>query len=465
MEEHAKYNTKTELSGKLQPQAVDLEEIILGAIMLESDSITKVINILNPECFYKKTHKLIFTACINLLNNQSPIDILTVTNELKSNGELEFVGGAYFICTLTNRIASSVNIEYYASIVYQKYLQREIITLCSGIQTKAYTDEADIFEIINDTQDSLLSYVRFDVSKITTIKDAVKQVFNTIEHNLKFTNTLTGIGTGFTEFDNFTSGLQKGDLVIVAGETSQGKTAFALTMLKNATMLFGKAAVIYSLEMTQQQLATRLISSESGINSAAISMHRLSNDSISKINQVTERVINANIYFDDSSTSSIDTICNSIRTMTLKYNIDLVMIDYLQLITNNRIKASKEERTAEIARRLKNTAKELNVCVILLSQLSRTQGSPKPTMNRLRDSGQIEEAADMVILVYRPEFYNTTLPSPFEDINPIGKAFIDITKGRNTGIKSFLLDFHKETTTFNNCETLDQQDYNKPLSF
>lgn len=434
--------------GRIPPQAIEVEEAVLGALMLERDAYITIADIIDTRSFYKEEHQKIFEVIKYLSTHGKPIDLLIVTQELKNRNLLEMVGGPLMITQLTSRVASASHIEHHARIIAQSSIARELIRITTERGTQAYDQSIDIDETLSGLQNDLVSLLETGKSKESTISDAIKEVYERIEWNRNNTG-LSGIGTGLYNFDKFTGGLQKTDLIIIAGESSQGKTSLALSILKNAVIKYGAIATVYSLEMSKSQLVARIISQETDISAKNILNRTLASDQINCIARTAKILNDLPVFFDESSSSTIDQICISIRRLKIKHGINLVIVDYLQLIGSGLKNKTEESQIAEIARRLKNVAKELNISVIALSQLSRNSTNPKPSTNRLRGSGQILEASDVCLLIWRPVEYDITeFSEPHKGILTEGLAECIIAKGRNVGTGSFLLKFNPLTTCF-----------------
>ena len=435
--------------GKIPPQALEVEEAVLGALMIERDAYLSVSSIIDTGSFYKENHQKIFDVIKNLSVHNKPIDLIVVTQELRSRNILDEVGGPLIITQLTSRVASAAHIEFHARIIAQKFIQREIIRISSELQTKAYDDMLDVEDLISEAQNKLISIQETGQDGESTISDGIRGLNKRIVQNQKNTG-LSGIGTGLNKFDKFSGGLQKTDLIIIAGESSQGKTSLALTMLKNAVLKYGAKAAVYSLEMDMVQLVARLVAQETGISSKRILNQKLTYEEINQTYSISDTIEKLPVYFDESSVSTIDQICTSIRRLKLKHDINLAVVDYLQLVGSGLKNKTDEAQLADITRRLKNTAKDLGISIIALSQLSRnTNGNHRPIKSRLRGSGQIEEAADIVLMVWRPETYGIAeFPEPHQGTLSAGLAECLIEKGRNIGTGSFLLKFNPETTGF-----------------
>ena len=443
-------------TGKLQPQAIDLEEAVLGALMLEKNAITIVADILKPESFYKEQHVLIFQVIKDLFSSAEPIDILTVTAELRKRGQLEIVGGAYYITSLTNRVASAANIEYHARIIAEKFIQRELIRISTEIQREAFEEGTDAFELLDSAERKL-----FEVSQGNIKKDykqmnyVIKETIRDIEELKDKEDGLTGITSGFTKLDRITSGFQKSDLVIIAARPAMGKTALVLSIARNASLNSEKpkAIAIFSLEMSSKQLVTRMISGEAEITGEKLKKGTLAEHEWHQLNTKIARLNEAPIFIDDTPALSVFELRSKCRRLKEQHNVELIIIDYLQLMrgddTNNK-NGNREQEVSYISRSLKGLAKELDVPVLALAQLSRAsekRGTTAiPMLSDLRESGSIEQDADMVMFIYRPEYYGI---SAYEDGTPTkGIAELHIAKHRNGEVGKVHLRFVSEITKF-----------------
>lgn len=399
--------------GKLPPQAVDLEEAILGALLLERESFLIVGEFLKAEMFYKDNHQKIFTAIQTLFTKGSPIDILTVRDQLRNQGELEMIGGAYYITGLTSHVASSANIEFHAKIVYQKFLQREMIRISTDTIQAAYDDMSDVFEIHNTNQTELFNLFIFTNGRnIDTIETLVNESIAEILEDREA--GLTGVGSGFYEVDNLTNGWQKSNLIIVAARPAMGKTAFVMKCARNAAVEFNKPVAVFSIEMSKRELAYRMISDETEISLDNIQKRRLSDYEKLRLKTATEKLRRSPLHVDDTPALSIEIFRSKCIRLKKKFDIQLIIIDYLQLMTiSGKKTGNREQEISKISAALKSIAKELNVPVIALSQLSRAVESrpgmgKRPMLSDLRESGSIEQDADMVLMLYRPEYYDIT---------------------------------------------------------
>jgi replicative DNA helicase len=396
--------------GKLPPQAVELEEAVLGAMLLESEALNTVVDILTPESFYKEQNSKVYNAIINLFKINEPVDILTVTQELRRTGELEFVGGSYYVSALTNRIASSANIEFHARIVAQKFISRELIRIGTQSIRAAYEEGADPFELLDEHEKQITGIVAgLNVSKGTK---SDKLFSDLLERNHKIVqnpNSVVGVETGFVELNNLMRGWQPSDLVLLAARPGQGKTALALCLAKNA-VLSGVPTAIYSLEMSEQQLYRRLAAQETQIPHELIK-NGMDASTEALFKRDMEKLRTAPLFIDDAGGLTVFELRNKARKQKREENIGLIIIDYLQLMSGTGKEGNREQEISVISRSLKSLAKELNIPIIALSQLSREvekRPGKKPQLSDLRDSGSLEQDADMVFFIYNPETYGIT---------------------------------------------------------
>jgi len=448
--------------GKMPPQAVEIEEVVLGAIMLERDAIVSVIDILLPESFYKEAHQKIYKAIVDLFSEDKPIDILGVTEELKKRKELESVGGAYYIAQLTSRVLSSANIEFHARIIQQKYIQRELIRISSDIQTKAYDESMEINDLLDYSESQLFEIVQGNIKKESLpinllLNEAIKQ----IEEAGKRADSLSGIPSGFTKLDSITSGWQNSDLIIIAARPSMGKTAFVLSMARNMAVDHKCTVAIFSLEMSSIQLVNRLISCETELPSQFIRTGKLSKEQWKQLDQKIKSLENAQIFIDDTPAISIFELRAKCRRLKKKYDVQVVIIDYLQLMAGPpETKGNREQEVSIISRSLKSLAKELNIPVIALSQLNRAvesrTGNKRPQLSDLRESGAIEQDADVVCFIHRPEKYGILEDNDGNSL--IGIAEIIVAKHRNGAIGDIKLRFRDSIAKFVDYEEIPALD-------
>ncbi|HXH99529.1 MAG TPA: replicative DNA helicase [Sphingobacteriaceae bacterium] len=453
--------------GKLPPQAVDLEEAVLGALMLEKDALSAVIDILKPEVFYKETHQKIFQSIHNLFQKSSPVDILTVTAQLRQQGDLEMIGGAYYITELTNRVASAANIEYHARIISQKFIQRELIRISTEIINNAYEDTTDIFDLLDHAEKNLFDIAQNNLRRDSRkMDDIIRESLDTLEKMKDRVDGLTGVPSGFTGLDRITSGWQPSDLVIIAARPAMGKTAFVLSCARNAAVQFNKPVVVFSLEMSSVQLVNRLISGETEIEQEKIRKGNLAEWEWQQLHSKIGKLTEAPLFIDDTPALNIFEFRAKCRRLKAQYDIQMIIVDYLQLMhgKGDGKGGNREQEIGSISRALKSVAKELNVPVIALSQLSRAVenrpgGSKKPMLSDLRESGSIEQDADMVLFLYRPEYYG--LVEDEEGRSTVGIGEVIIAKHRNGETGTVPLRFVGKYVKFTDLE----DDFSSPQSF
>jgi replicative DNA helicase len=442
------------LGGKLPPQAIELEEAVLGALMLEKEALNEVIDLLRPEVFYKEAHKSIYDAIRQLFEKSEPIDIRTVVHQLRKMGEIELAGGAAYVAGLTRNVASAANIIYHTRILIEQAIKRELISLSGEILRDAYEVSTDAFNLLDQMEQSL-----FKISESTTRKNyvdirlAMQMAIKELENKKDHKDGLTGVPTGFSSLDRITSGWQRSDLVIVAARPAMGKTAFSLSLLRNAAVDFGRSVAIFSLEMSTLQLVDRLISAEAEIESSKLKTGRLQDWEMEQLNVKLTKIRDAKIFIDDTPALSILELRAKARRLKAQNKIELIVIDYLQLMSGDTSKnagGNREQEIASISRSLKQLAKELDVPIIALSQLSRAVetrgGDKKPQLSDLRESGAIEQDADMVIFLYRPEYYGITEDADGRPTQGMGE--IIIAKHRNGSLGSVNLKFIGKYTKF-----------------
>lgn len=443
-------------AGKLPPQAVDLEEAVLGALMLEKTAGAEVLDILKPECFYKEAHQAIFTSINNLENKSQPVDILTVTQELRLMGLLDMVGGPFYISQLTSRVASAANITFHARIIVQKYIQRELIRISSNTIRKAYEDTTDVFDLLDYAEKELFQVSEGNIKKEYEKMDSLlHQAIEQIEQAKNNKDGISGVPTGFNDLDRVTAGWQPSDLIIVAARPAMGKTAFVLSMARNIAVDFKMPVAIFSLEMSSLQLVNRLISSETGIQSDKLRKGTLAEHEYQQLHSRINQLAEAPLFIDDTPALSIFELRAKCRRLVSQHGVRIIIIDYLQLMTaGNSDGGNRVQEISAISRSLKIIAKELQVPIIALSQLSRAVetrgGDKKPVLSDLRESGSIEQDADMVTFLYRPEYYGIQFD---EDQNPTaGVGEVIIAKHRNGSLETVKLRFIGELTKFTNLD-------------
>jgi replicative DNA helicase len=419
--------------GKIPPQAKDLEEAVLGAIMLEKGAFDTVVEILRPECFYVEAHQKIFHAMKSLSDKSMPIDLLTVVEELKVQGDLELVGGPYYITKLTNTVASTANLEAHSRIVLQKFIQRELIRISGQIIGEAYEDSTDVFDLMDAAERRLYEITDTHLRKnYSSITDVLKQTLIKIETLRKTDEDINGVPSGYHKLDHITHGWQATDLVIIAARPSVGKTAFALNLALNAARHATKptAAAIFSLEMSAGQIVQRLLSITSDVPLERISSGKMADHEMKQLMvRGIEPLSSMKIFIDDTPALNMFELRAKCRRLKHKSGLGLVLIDYLQLMSGSGDRGvNREQEISKISRDLKALAKELEIPVIALSQLSREverrrDGNKMPQLSDLRESGAIEQDADMVMFLYRPEYYD-------QDTNEMGESIKGLTQIR-----------------------------------
>jgi replicative DNA helicase len=437
--------------GKIPPQALELEEAVLGAIMLEKDAILSVLDILEPGSFYKEAHQVIYEVAQTLSQQEKPIDLLTVTEELRKIEKLEAVGGASFIAQLTSRVGSAAHLEYHARIVAQKYIQRELIRVSSDIQEKAFDEGTDVDDLLDYSERELLDIAEGHIKKETVkINHLLKTAIEHIEEAGKRKDSLSGAPSGFTRLDRLTSGWQKSDLIILAARPSMGKTAFVLSMARNMAVDHSRPVAFFSLEMSSIQLVNRLIIGETHLPSDKIRTGRLENYEWEQLEYKIKDLEKAPIYVDDTPAISIFEFRAKCRRLKQKFDIQAVVIDYLQLMTGAKDVGSREQEVSNISRSLKSVAKELDIPIIALSQLNRSvemrSGNKRPQLSDLRESGAIEQDADLVIFIHRPEYYGIDVDEEGNSLK--GIAEIIVAKHRNGPTGDIQLKFVREYAKF-----------------
>ena len=444
--------TLTEIMTETQvmPQSPDAEKVVLGTILTDSNILNDVRDMLPADAFYITKNRDIYQAVLDVSDRGEHVDIITVANECQKK-KMDVT--PFDIAQLAANYTPFIN--DHVGIVVEKYRRRKLFEIGAILQSNSYSEVNSINDVLSDVKDKLDNIFSSSRESVYTMRDAVQAVYENIDKNMKGGSTLTGNPTGFEMFDKRSGGLQTSDLVIIAADSSQGKTSFSIKLAMNC----GCPVAFYSMEMKKEQIAARMMSIESGVPANEILYSKLMNEQLKVIDKGVAKVIERPIYFDDRSTSNIETILTSIRMMKLKYGIKGAIVDYLQILNVNMKGANKEQQMGDVARRLKNIAKELDIWVIALSQLSRDSQNPQPSLSRLRDSGQIAEAADMVILIYRPEIYGKKYPDEFADKSTENTAMIDVAKGRNIGLMKFLVGFDAKTTNFYEMDRIPIYNY------
>ena len=439
--------------GKIQPQALEMEKVALGALMLERDAYSSISELLRPESFYDKKHALIFEAILELSHKGRPVDILTVIEQLKKNGSLHEVGDMQYISELTNNVSGSAHLEYHAKIITQKFIARELITFAGLIQGKAFDESIDIEDLMQEAESKL-----FDISQRNIKKDAIQinpvinEAINSIQHAYQRPEGLSGLSSGFTELDKITSGWQKSDLIIIAARPAMGKTAFVLSMAKNMAVNFKIPIAIFSLEMSNLQLVNRLIANVCELPGEKIKSGRLEPYEWEQLDYKVKDLYDAPIFVDDTPNLSVFELRTKARRLVREHKVQCIIIDYLQLMNASGMSyQSREQEVSIISRSLKGLAKELNIPVITLSQLNRgveSREGRRPQLSDLRESGAIEQDADMVCFIHRPEYYGIKEDATRGDLT--GLAEIIVAKHRNGAIGDLWLAFRNIFIRFEN---------------
>lgn len=438
------------LYGRLMPQALPLEEAVLGAMLVDRDGLPAVIEILRPDSFYKDSHREIYSTMLELFEKSQPIDLLTVHETLKKSKKLDEVGGVNYLLDLTNKVASAANIEYHSRIIAQKFIQRELIRVSTVTIKESYEDEKDVFELLDEAEQNLYEITDTNLNtgyeKLSALAIKARREIEAISQK---DEAITGVPTGFSELDKITSGWQASDLIIVAARPGMGKTAFTLSLARNAA-LFGKPVAFFSLEMANVQLVQRLISMDADIDSKKLRNGQLDQTEWLRLNQTIDNMAETPIYIDDTPAINIFELRAKCRRLKQNHGIELIVIDYLQLMTSapNAKKGNREQEISAISRGLKGLAKELRVPVIALSQLSRSVetrgGNKRPVLSDLRESGAIEQDADIVTFIYRPGYYEMDNDS---DV-PKDLAEVIISKHRNGALGTVNLRFIPQFVRF-----------------
>ena len=447
--------------GKLPPQAIDLEEVVLGAMMIDKKGVDEVIDILSADVFYKQQHQHIFEAIHMLFENSEPVDLLTVSSQLKKNATLESAGGEFYLVQLTQKVSSSAHIEFHARIILQKYIQRSLIKISNEIIEESYDETTDVFDLLDTAESKLYEITQGNIKRSSeTAQQLVIQAKKKIQE-IANREGLSGIPSGFDKVDKLTSGWQPSDLIIIAARPGMGKTALTLSMARNVAVEHNIPVAFFSLEMSSVQLITRLISSETGLSSEKLRTGNLEKHEWEQLNVKVNGLEKAPLFIDDTPSLSIFDLRAKARRLSSQHGIKLIMIDYLQLMTagGSQKGGNREQEISTISRNLKALAKELNVPVIALSQLSRAVetrgGSKRPLLSDLRESGAIEQDADIVSFIYRPEYYKIEEWDDEERSPTEGQGEFIVAKHRNGGLDEIRLKFVGHLGRFENLETFD----------
>jgi replicative DNA helicase len=445
---NAAHNASVE--GRVPPQAMDVEAAVLSGMLLEKEAIAKAIEVLDDSAFYKPAHQSIYRAMLALFERSEPVDLITLTEELRRRGELEKIGGEFFLAELTSKVTSAANIEYHAHIVLEKALMRQLITASSSVINKAYNEAEDALGLLDEAEQSI-----FDISEqrmkksFVSMNVAVHKTMDMLQSIHGKHSGVTGVPSGFADLDNLTAGFQPSDLVIIAGRPSQGKTALVLSMARNAAVLHDVPIGMFSLEMSAQQLVMRLMCAEARVDAHKVRTGRLPEDEWKKLSMSVGRLYKAKIFIDDTPALGILELRAKARRLKAEHNIGMVIVDYLQLMQGPRAQ-SREQEISGISRSLKALAKELNIPVLALSQLNRSveaRTDKRPALADLRESGAIEQDADVVLFVHRPEMFGI---EEQQGESTEGLAEIIIGKQRNGPVDTVKLQFKKEYARFEN---------------
>jgi replicative DNA helicase len=443
---------------KVPPQNLEAESSVLGGVLLENDAINVVLEVLRPEDFYRESHRKIFRAMIELLDRNEPVDLITLSDFLKGRNELEAIGGTSYLAALADFVPTAANISYYARIVREKAILRSLIGAATEIATRGYEEQGNVEEFL-DTAEKVI----FDISEkkikasFVSVGDMIKDTLKTVEKLYERKEMVTGVPTGYEDLDKLTAGLQAADLIIVAGRPGMGKTAFALNIATNAAYA-GVGAAVFSLEMAKEQLVLRMLCSEARVNSSKVRSGYLGERDFPQLAKAAGRLHEAPIYIDDTPAISVLELRAKARRLVRDRSkkIGLIVVDYLQLMRGMGAANNREQEISEISRSLKALAKELNVPVMALSQLNRRvedRGDRRPMMSDLRESGAIEQDADVIMFIYRDEVYNKS------DESKKGLAEVIVAKQRNGPIDTINLTFLSEFTRFENYTGRDDDYY------
>jgi replicative DNA helicase len=431
---------------KVPPQNIEAEQSILSAILIENDTLPEVLEVLSAQDFYREAHREIFKAMVELFERNEPADLVTLTNFLKGRGQLEAVGGASYLAELVDTVPMAVNAAHYARIVQEKAVLRRLIEGAAGITARCFEDSGDVEEILDFAERSI-----FDISEkkikpsFYALGDVLTETYKAVEDAYENKALVTGTPTGFQGLDEKTSGFQAGDLVVIAGRPSMGKTALALNMARNASLETGEPSAIFSLEMSKEQLSLRMLSAEARVDSSRMRGGFLTEKDLARINRAAGALYDLPIYIDDSPAISALEIRAKARRMKMERSLGLIIVDYLQLMRGRTTAERRELEISEISRSLKALAKELSIPVVALSQLNRKveeRTNKRPVLSDLRESGAIEQDADVIIFIYRDEVYNK------ENDQNKGVAELILAKQRNGPIGTVKLAFLEQYTRF-----------------
>lgn len=452
--------------GHLQPQAIEIERVVIGALLIDKDAFTVVSEIIRPETFYDPRHQKMYAAIQQLNYDERPVDIVTVQEELRRLGTLDEVGGIDYLVDISSKVASSAHIEYHARILAQKFLARQLIKFASMIETDAFDETVDVDNLMQKAERELFELSQKNMAQdFVQIDPVIEEAHKILMRASENKGGLTGVPTGYTKLDEITSGWQQSDLIIIAGRPAMGKTSFALSIAKNIAVDHRLPVAFFSLEMNKVQLVDRLMSNVCSIPGSKILSGQLDDSEWKRFDDKIRYLQGAPIYMDDTPGLSIFELRTKARRLVREHDIKVIMIDYLQLMNANGARfGSRQEEVSTISRSLKGLAKELNIPILALSQLNRSTEQreglegKRPQLSDLRESGAIEQDADMVLFVHRPEYYHIYADEKGQDLH--GMAQIIIAKHRKGATGDVLLSFRGEFTRFANPE---DNDYSLPL--
>ncbi len=449
------------VNGKKPPQAIDLEEYLLGCLLIDREVITEIVDIISVDIFYLPAHQIIFETILELFNASQPIDMTTVVQQLREKEQLDTIGGSYYIVLLTQKVTSTGNVEYYARKLIEKHIKRSLIKECGKISTDSFEEGTDAFELLDQAETKIFGIGENNIKKnYNRMSDLIGEVKKQIKEAADKPDGVSGVPSGFTELDRITSGFQNSDLIIIAARPGMGKTSFVLSLARNVAVDFEKPLAFFSLEMSATQIVMRLISSETGFGSEKLRKGKLEDYEWEQLDHQIKRLEKAPIFIDDTPSLSILEFRAKARRLKSKHGVQLIVIDYLQLMTVSDRGMNREQEISQISRSLKAIAKELNIPIIALAQLSRDVekrgGAKIPQLSDLRESGAIEQDADIVMFIYRPEYYN--LDQDEKGNSTKGVAEVHIGKHRNGALGNLQLQFVDSLAKFKDLDIYDDHD-------
>ena len=446
---------------RMPPQDLSAEQSVIGAMLIDKNACSRAMELLSPESFYRDAHKFIYDAITGLSERNEPVDLITLIEELRRRGELEKIGGEYYLTELTTKVTSAANVEYHAHIVLEKALMRQLIISSSEVIGRAYNETEDALDLLDEAEQKIFQISEQRMKKsFVSMNTAVHSTMEMLESIHGKHSGVTGVPSAFTEVDNYTGGFQKSDLVIVAGRPSQGKTAFVLSLARNASIFHEVAVGFFSLEMSSQQLVLRLICAEARVDAHSVRTGRLPEDEWRKLSTSVGKLYKAKIFIDDTPALTVLEVRAKARRLKAEHNVGLIIVDYLQLMQGPKNIQSREQEISTISRSLKALAKELNIPVVALSQLNRAvelRGDKRPVLADLRESGAIEQDADVVLFVHRPEMYGIDKDDNGEPTE--GLAEIIVGKQRNGPTGTARLAFIKQYARFENLTRIHASEY------